>query len=128
MRWTVVRWAERGFTLIEVIGALVLFASGLLIAGLLSGGLTIQMRNASLRSEAGALGRQTVDSLAVLPYGDLSAGTAVQHTVTVQGRTFTRRWTVSQEGPRTLRVFVEVEPPIAGAPGFSAVTYLVEDW
>lgn len=119
---------RRGFTLIEVVGALVIFSAGVLLALSLSRGLTGQMARATLRSEATLLGRQTLDSIAMLPYASVVPGAPAVDAPMVSGRTFTRTVTVVQEGIRTRRIEVAIEPPLADAPGFSATGYVMESW
>ena len=117
-----------GFTLIEVVGALLIFSIGVLLAGYLSNALTTLARDSTLRSEVTAIGQQTLDSLSALPYSTLPDGTAVENQVTIEGRTYTRSWTVTQLGLRSRQVLVEVESPVADGPTFSRIVYLSEFW
>ncbi len=120
--------SRSGFTLIEVVGALLIFSIGVLLAGYLSSGLTTLTRDATLRSEVTAIGQQTLDSLDALPYTSLPAGGPVESEVTIEGRTYTRTWTVTQSGIRTKEVLVDVESSVDDGPTFSRATYLVENW
>jgi len=117
-----------GFTLIEVIAALVVFSGGVLLALSLSRALTSQMSHATLRSEVTALGRQTLDSMSILPYGAVVPGSAVVDAPTLSGRTFTRTISIGQEGVRTRRVEVTIDPPLAGGPSFTGTGFVVETW
>lgn len=122
------RTLRSGFTLIEVIAALVVFSGGVLLAMSLSRALTTQMSHATLRSEVTTLGRQTLDSIHALPYSSMTPGAPAVDAPTLSGRTFTRTITVVQDGVRTRRVAVTVEPPLAGGPSFSGTGYVVEPW
>jgi prepilin-type N-terminal cleavage/methylation domain-containing protein len=119
--------ARHGFTLIEVIAALVIFSTGVILAASLSRALTTQLSHSTLRSEVAALGRQTLDSLAMVPYEELVPGSG-SDSPELSSRTFTREWTVIQDGPRARRIEVEIVPPLAGGPSFAGTTYAVEPW
>lgn len=119
---------RRGFTLIEVIGALVIFTGGVLVAASLSRALTTQMSHATLRSEVTTLGRQTLDSISLLPYDSVAAGSPSTDSPQLSGRTFTRTIEVSQDGVRTRRVEVTVESPLAGGPAFTGTAFVVQPW
>lgn len=119
---------KRGFTLIEVIGALVIFSGGVLVALSLSRALTNQMSHATLRSEVTALGRQTLDSISLLSYDSVVPGAPTTDGPALSGRTFTRTIEVSQEGVRTRRVVVTVEAPLAGGPSFTGTGFVVQPW
>ena len=102
------RPGRRGFTLIEVIGALVIFALGVLVTAALSGRVSDQVMNTTQRTEAGVVARQTLDSLMTVCYEDLSGDETV---VEVAGRSYTRSWTVSDFGLRTREIRLVVTPP-----------------
>jgi prepilin-type N-terminal cleavage/methylation domain-containing protein len=124
---------DSGFTLIEVIGAMVIFAIGVLVATSLSRDLTTLNRDARLRSEAAVIGRQLLDSLAVLSYDDFLVGGTVSGTVDLEGSPYARSYTTSQFGPRTREVLVRVVPPVddglsCRGTTFCATLYVVEEW
>ena len=60
-----------GFTLIEVIGALVIFSVGVLMVIQVSGALGTQMRYAGARSELSTMAGERLDSLESLPIASL---------------------------------------------------------
>jgi hypothetical protein len=111
-----------------VIGALVIFSGGVILAVSLSRALTTQMSHATVRSEVSALGRQTMDSLSVLRYDEAVPGGPQVDSPQLSGRTFTRTITVAQDGVRTRRIQVEIVSPLAGGPTFNGTTWVVERW
>ena len=74
------RLSTDGFTLIEVIGALVIFSMGVLAVMGLGAALTLQMEMAALRSELALVGQERMDSLEVVDYATLSVGTTTAST------------------------------------------------
>jgi prepilin-type N-terminal cleavage/methylation domain-containing protein len=117
---------KRGFTLIEVIGALVIFSGGVLVAMSLSRALTTQMSHATVRSEAMTLGRETLDSInAFVSFSQVSSTT---NNLVIAGRTYTREIEVDDVGPRMREVRVTILPPLADGPEFRGRTYLVQPW
>jgi Tfp pilus assembly protein PilV len=73
-----------GFTLIEVIGALVIFSVGVLMVIQVSGALGTQMRYSAIRSELAVVAAERLDSLQSLPLVSLAPGTTID-TLTTQG-------------------------------------------
>lgn len=122
-----------GFTLIEVIGAMVIFAVGILVATSLSRDLTRLNRDARFRSEAATIGRELLDSLATLSYDDFTIGVSFEENIALEGVSYTRSFTSEQFGPRTREVNVKVVPPIddglaCRGTTFCATHYVVEEW
>ena len=118
-----------GFTLIEVVAALVVFALSVLFALHLNQALSQEMRFANTRSEVMFIGQHAVDSLSSLPFDELTPGEPVTHTHEIQGRTFQQTETVDQPAPRLRRVQIMVEPVDDGqGPRFRGSTYVVAPW
>ena len=69
------RASAGGFTLIEVIGALVIFSAGVLMVMSLTGTLSLRMERAAIRSELAVRGQERLDSLEILDYSALTVGT-----------------------------------------------------
>ena len=91
------RRAERGFTLLEVIIAIVVLALGLLSLGA-TAGLTLRDLNRSRRDIAyWADVQQVADSLISKGFGAVSAGSA-----TVRGRALS--WTLTTVNSKTTRI------------------------
>ncbi len=117
-----------GFTLIEVIAALVVFAVGVVIATNLTEALARGMEHAAARSEAVSVAEHALDSLSAVPYDELPVGETETHEYRIQGRTFLRVDEVVQVGPRLRQIQVEVAPENGGTPRFEGVGYVVAPW
>ncbi|HKJ02557.1 MAG TPA: prepilin-type N-terminal cleavage/methylation domain-containing protein [Longimicrobiales bacterium] len=85
---------RRGFTLIEVIAALVIFSGGVLAVLKLTGALTAQMEYAATTSELVVRSEERLDSLEQEPFASLTLGTR-SDTLTVRGRVYVRTATVT---------------------------------
>ena len=72
-----------GFTLIEVVGALVIFSAGVLGIMRVGSSLTTQLRYSGARSEIVVLANERLDSIESAPFDSITAGTT-QDTVTVR--------------------------------------------
>lgn len=120
-------WRTEGFTLIEVIGAVVVFSAGVLMVAHLTGTLTLQMEFAATRSEIVALAQERMEDLEDQPYDQVPVGTTAD-TLAIRGHDYIRTVTVTQYGPLTREITVSVVPDEPPGPRFSAVTYLNESW
>lgn len=116
-----------GFTLIEVIGALVIFSVGVLMVIQVSGALGTQMRYAGVRSELGALAGERLDSLEALPLASLATGTTVD-TVSVTGFDYVRTVVVTSMTPVLSRIDVSLVSVDGGGPSHSVTSYATEPW
>jgi len=117
-----------GFTLIEVVGALVIFSVGVLMVMQVSGALTTQMRYAGARSELAVLVNEQLDSIESLPFDsvELGAGT-VQDTVTVQGWPYERLVVVAIITPILAKIDITFSPMGSG-PSHAVTSYTSEVW
>ena len=79
----------RGFTLIEVIAALVIFSVGVLMVLQLTTALSRQMEYAATASELVVRSEERLDSLEALPFTSLVPGTTVD-TITIHGVPYLR--------------------------------------
>ena len=118
---------SRGFTLIEVVGAIVIFTLGVLMAARLSEALSSQMETAALRSLVVMEGQERVDSLSQVSYVALSTGSTVD-TLTVRGRGFEETVTVSKIGARVLEIQILIEPLDPPGPVFSSTFHAYDPW
>lgn len=78
-----------GFSLIEVIAALVVFSMGVLMVLSLTSALSKRMEYSALASEVAVRSQERVDSLEALPFDSLTLGTTAD-TITIQGVQYVR--------------------------------------
>jgi len=117
-----------GFTLIEVIGALVIFAAGVLGAAELSRTLARQVERAALRSEVVVAARQRLDSLARIPYDTLDSGAWVDE-IAIRGERYVCSTSVEAHGLRARRIRVSLTPTDGGeGPTQSLSGYVYGPW
>jgi prepilin-type N-terminal cleavage/methylation domain-containing protein len=120
--------ARKGFTLIEVIGALVIFSLGVIMVLQLTGALTRQMTYAARSSEVVARAQERLDSLEALPFDSITVGTH-QDTLTVRGLRYVRRAAVTSITGLLRRIDVSLTPQTAGqGPSYTATSYAAARW
>ena len=124
--WSVTR-RQTGFTLIEVIGALVIFSVGVLMVMQVSGALGTQMRSAGARSEIVVLTNASLDSIGSTPFGSITAGTTLD-TLTVQGWPYERTVTITALTAVLARIDVSVTPIDGVGPSHSVTSYTSTVW
>ena len=86
--------STKGFTLIEVIGALLIFSTGVLMVINYAGTLSLQMERAALRSELAVVGQERLDSLELVSYASLTVGETTS-SMSIRGETYSWSITVS---------------------------------
>ena len=117
-----------GFTLIEVIGSLVIFSLGVIMVMQLTGALTRQMEYAAKSSELVVRAQERLDSLEALPFDSVTVGTQ-QDTLTVRGILYTRSATVTSVTGLLRRIDVSLAPQTSGeGPSYSATSYTASKW
>lgn len=116
-----------GFTLIEVLGALVIFSVGVLMVMQVGGALSTQMRTAGARSEIVVMANASLDSIEATPLDSLTIGTALD-SVVAQGWTFQRTVTVTSLTPILARVDVSVVPAGGNGPSYAVTSYTSAVW
>jgi prepilin-type N-terminal cleavage/methylation domain-containing protein len=116
-----------GFTLIEVIGALVIFSVGVLMVVQLSGALGTQMRYSGAASELAGLAHERLDSLEAVPVASLTPGIFTD-TLMVGGRTYERTVTVTTITPVLARIVVELESASGEGPSYDVTSYAAGSW
>ena len=116
-----------GFTLIEVVGALVIFSVGVLMVMQVSGALGTQMRYAGARSQIAVLANESLDSLEATPLDSIVAGTT-NDTIAVQGMTYLRTITVTSLTPVLSRIDVALSPVAGFGPSHDVTSYTSEVW
>jgi Tfp pilus assembly protein PilV len=117
-----------GFTLIEVVGALLIFSLGVLMVIQVSGALGTRMRYAGARSEIVVLANERLDSLAAEPFASLAPGTTTS-TIAAEGMTFQRSVTITSLTPLLKRIDVSIAPTSGGAgPSHAVTSYSSAAW
>jgi prepilin-type N-terminal cleavage/methylation domain-containing protein len=118
---------RRGFTLIEVVGALVIFSVGVLMVMGTGSALTTQLRYSGARSEIVVLANAGVDSVEATPFDSLTSG-SWDDTITVQGWSYERTLTVTLLTPVLGRVEVSLSPVGDTGPSHSVTSYTSAVW
>ena len=117
-----------GFTLIEVIGALVIFSLGVLMVIQLTTALGKQMQYSAKASELVVRTEERLDSLEALDFDSVTLGTTVD-TLTVAGTSYARTVTISEYTSILYRIDVSLAPTPGGSgPSYSATSYLAATW
>jgi Tfp pilus assembly protein PilV len=116
-----------GFTLIEVIGALVIFSLGVLMVIQVSGALGTQMRFAGARSELVVHANQRLDSLEAEPFASVGAGASVD-TLVVQGVAYECSVTVAALTPLLKRIDVALTAIGGDGPAHAVTSYMSAAW
>jgi type IV pilus modification protein PilV len=115
---------ERGFTLIEVMIALIIFATGMLALALCVPMATNRVMKAGTQTRASALGSEMAEELLTVPYGDgdLTAGTHDDPANPHSGNYYIR-WVVEDDVPTAncKRITVKVARLAAGNPPASQI-------
>ena len=120
--------SPRGFTLIEVIAALVIFSVGVLMVLDLTHTLSREMRYAATTSELVVRAQERLDSLGSVDFGSLALGTSGD-TLTVEGVAYQRLVGVSKVTDLLYRIDVTLSPLTGGAgPSYAAVSYSAAHW
>jgi Tfp pilus assembly protein PilV len=120
-----------GFTLIEVVGALLIFTMGVLMVLNLSSALTIQLDYSGTASEIVVVAHEQIDSLAAMPFDSLVAKTeALDFTVGAEEIEYTKTVTVSLVNPLLYRIDVDVSlrDTLSRGPSYAVSTYSAGSW
>ncbi len=120
-----------GFTLIEVMGALLIFVMGVLMVLRLSSALTTQLDHSGITSELVVIAHEQIDSLAATPFDSLEAKTEkVDFKVGAGEIEYTKTVTVGLVNPLLYRIDVDVslKDTLAWGPSYSVTTYSAGAW
>ena len=117
-----------GFTLIEVIGALVIFSVGVLMVMSLTGTLSLRMEAAAIRSELAVRGQERLDSLEILDYNALTAPSPPVTFTEIRGSTFYWLVTVTDSTALARHVKVQLLPLSGSGPSFTGSTFVTRSW
>ena len=116
-----------GFTLIEVIGALLIFSTGVLMVMGFAATLSLQMERAALRSELAVVGQERLDSLELVSYAALTVGTTTS-SASIRGESYSWTITVSDSTALVKHAKVTATPASGSGPSFSGSTFAVRSW
>ena len=121
------RYRRGGFTLIEVVGALVIFSAGVLGIMRVGSSLTTQLRYSGARSEIVVLANERLDSIESMPFDSITAGVS-QDTATVQGWAYERTVTITDLTPVLARIEVSMERTDSIGPSHAVTSYTSAVW
>ena len=124
--WSATR-RKTGFTLIEVVGALVIFSVGVLMVMDVSGALGTQMRYAGARSELVVRANELLDSIESTPVASLVAGTW-QDTATIQGLRYEATLTITSITAVLVRIEISAMPLDSVGPSYAVTSYTSAVW
>ena len=113
-----------GFTLVEVMVALVLLAMGALAVTQLSLSVAMLMERSTAKTELITLAENRLEEVQSLDYDEIAVGVR-EDTVRVRGQPYVRRITITEPNPRMREIRVELRSVI-GSLAHSALTYVVE--
>ena len=116
-----------GFTLIEVIVALVVFSTGVLMVIRLTAALGTQLNHAGATSEIVVLANERLDSLEATPFDSISAGTSAD-TLSIMGVPYQRVVTITEVTPVLYQIVVAFSPTGDTGPSYSATSYTSATW
>jgi len=116
-----------GFTLIEVMAALVIFTVGVIGALQLSDGLGERLYRAGLRTRVVETAHEQIDSLRAAGYATLAVG-ASSSNVTLANRSYRIDRDISQYSPLLKRIAVSVVPTGGAGPTHSTFSFLATEW
>ena len=120
-----------GFTLIEVVGALLIFVMGVLIVMRLSAASSTQLQYSGVASELVVIAHEQIDSLAATPFDSLEAKTEENDfKVGAAEIEYTKTVTVSLLNPLLYQIDVDVslKDTLAWGPSYSVTTYSAGAW
>ncbi len=116
-----------GFTLIEVIGALLIFSVGVIMVLSVTSALSRRMEYSAVKSVINVQGQHRMDSLMTQPYAAVSVGTTTT-SLTVRGISYTRRLQVTQKSPLLRVAYLRIYPATSVWPTFADSTYVRDVW
>ena len=96
-----------GFTLVEVMVALVILAVGALALTQLSLSIAVLMQQSSAKTELIALAENRLESVQARDYSEIRPGVETD-TVRVRGKAFIRRITITAPNARTRQIVVDL--------------------
>ena len=120
------RWG--GFTLIEVVGALLIFSGGVIMVLKVTSALSSRMEYVAVKSVIRVQGQQQMDSLMVLPYASLPVGGSASLD-TVRGVTYIRMLFITQKSPLLRLLYLTMDPAFGGSwPSYADSAWVRDPW
>ena len=119
------RWA--GFTLIEVVGALLIFSGGVIMVLKITSALSQRMEYLAVKSVINVHGQQQMDSLMVLPYASLAVGVTAGSD-TVRGISYVRNLVITQEKPLLRLLYLSLAPASGSWPSYADSAWVRDPW
>lgn len=116
-----------GFTLIEVMGAMVLFTGGVLMVMNLATSLGTQLRRSALITELSSVVKEQVDSLEAEGYAGLTVASTTA-TLSLRGTNYTLTRAITNYSPLVRQITVTLEPAQGSGPNRSYTTYVNTPW
>lgn len=120
-------WGRSGFTLVEVMAALIILVVGVLAIARVTGGLALELRRAAAQTSVIAATQTALEAAEAKSYSALLLGSQID-TVRIEGRPYLRTVVVSQTGARVKRIEVTVAPAAPPGPGHALVSYVHKRW
>lgn len=113
-----------GFTLVEVMVALVILATGALAVTQLSLSVAILMQRSTAKTELITHAENRLEAVQSLDYDSIRAG-VTEDTVSVRGKPYVRRITITEPNSRMREIRVDLRSDVESL-AYSALTYVVE--
>ena len=113
-----------GFTLVEVMVALVILAVGALALTQLSLSVALLMRQSGERTELIAAAENRLESVQARPFAQIGPGVELD-TLSLHGTRYERRLTITAPNARTRQITIDLRTPSGtGGLSYSALTYV----
>lgn len=112
-----------GFTLVEVMVALIILAVGALAVTQLSLSVAVLMQQSSAKTELIAAADNRLEAVQARPYAQITPGVELD-TVAVRGTRYVRRITITAPSTRTRQIAIDMRTPTAGGLRYSTLTYV----
>lgn len=116
-----------GFTLVEVMVAIVMLSFGVLSLARITSGLALELRRAGSQTAVVAAAQTGLETAEVRDFASVAVG-ATADTVTIRGRAFVRTVRVTAPGARVKRVDVTVAPLVPPGPTYTLTSYVHNRW
>jgi prepilin-type N-terminal cleavage/methylation domain-containing protein len=127
MRYGAPSMGRGGFTLIEVLGALVVFSAGVLMVLSFTGVLSSQLGMAAARSTLTVTVQNRLDSLQRRPWDSLAPGLSTD-TLMIAGKPFVLSESVFETTGLVREVHVSVRPAHDRGPVIATSAFVLRPW